>query len=158
MSSRTRDPGWLPLNIRQHRGRETNPNTYIQNLLTELNTNPNFTNVPPPPTPPPIRRLAAFLPQKAIRRLRCSLTFDFANPVYNFALARVHLQGDSTTPHVRVFFRLFISPRRTRISTNATTFRRLMRRQKHSDPVISLLGFPTNDMTSTIPVLRSGAT
>ena len=76
----------------------------------ELNTNLNFTNVPPPPTPPPNTPFSGISTAESNSQTSLSLTFDSANPVYNFALARVHLQGDSTTLPVRVFFRLFISP------------------------------------------------
>ena len=117
-------PGALPLTYSNTPWPgDEDPNTYIQNLLTELNTNPNFTNVPPPPTPPPNTPFSGISTAKAIRRLRCRLHLTPRNPVYNFALARVHLQGDSTTLPVRVFFRLFISPSPDTDFNNATTFR-----------------------------------
>ena len=141
-------PGALPLTYSNTPWPgDGDPNTYIQNLLTELNTNPNFTNVPPPPTPPPNTPFSGISTAESNSQTSLSLTFDSANPVYNFALARVHLQGDSTTLPVRVFFRLFISPSPDTDFNNATTFRSY----PEPDPVISLLGFRTNDMTSTIP-------
>ena len=123
------------------------PNGYIQNLLGELNNNPNFTNVPPPPSPPPNTPFSGISTAESGSQTSLALTFDSSNPVYNFGLARVHLQGDSTTLPVRVFFRLFISPSPDTDFDNTTTFRSY----PEPDPVISLLGFPSNDMTSTIP-------
>jgi hypothetical protein len=126
------------------------PNAYIQSLISELNTTPAFTNPATLNTP-----FTGISPLESSSSTSLNLLFAPSNPVYNFGLARVHLQGDSTTDPVRVFFRLFISPSPDTDFNSATTFRSLPETDSLgnviSGTLIPVLGFPTNDMSSTIP-------
>ncbi len=126
------------------------PNTYITNLINELNA--NFTDPATLNTP--------FTGVSPDESSSLTLSWDPGNPVYNFALARVHLQGDSTTDPVRVFFRLFISPSPDTDFNQATTFRSEPQTDSSGNNIpgtlIPLLGFPSNDMTSTIPFFAEG--
>jgi hypothetical protein len=123
------------------------PNTYIKALITELNT--NFTN--PATTNTPFTGLSAAEEQSA---LNLTGNDSNGNAVFNFALARVHLRGD-TANNVRVFFRLFISSSPDTDFNTATTFRSGVETDINgnniSGSLISLLGFVTSDMSSTIP-------
>ncbi|WP_206952481.1 S53 family peptidase [Trinickia acidisoli] len=122
------------------------PNTYIANLLTELNT--SFTDPTLPNTP-----FTGISPQEDQSQLQLNGSVS-GNAVYNFGLARVHLQGD-TAMNVRTFFRLFISPSPDTDFNTSTTFREAVQTDASNAPIagtlIPLIGFPSNDMTATIP-------
>ncbi len=126
------------------------PNTYIANLLTELNT--TFTDPTLPNTP-----FTGILSGEDQSQLQLNGTVG-GNPVYNFGLARVHLRGD-TAMNVRVFFRLFISPSPDTDFDTSTTFREAPETDASDHPIpgtmIPLIGFPSSDMTSTIPFFAS---
>ncbi len=125
-----------------------NPNTYLHNLLAELNksfTDPSLTNTP----------FTGISSDELASYLNLTGTDGHGNPIYNFGLARVHLQGDTAT-NVRTFFRLFISSSPDTDFSTTTTFRSAV----ETDPttgnpipgtLIPLLGFPDSDMSSTIP-------
>ncbi|HEY1888177.1 MAG TPA: sialidase family protein [Roseiarcus sp.] len=122
------------------------PNAYIVNLLNELNT--SFTD--PTVANTPFNSISAGEDQSA---LVLSQNDANGNPVYNFGLARVTLRGD-TAKNVRVFFRLFISPTPDTTFDQNTTFRSAPETGGSgtmAGTLIPLLGFPSNDMTSTIP-------
>ncbi len=125
----------------------SDPNTYIKALISELNT--NFTDTATINTP--FNGISADEDQSA---LNLTGNDGHGNPVYNFALARVHLQGD-TANNVRAFFRLFISSSPDTDFNTSTTFRRTIETDSSNNNIagslIPLLGFPTNDMPSTIP-------
>jgi hypothetical protein len=74
--------------------------------------------------------------------------------VFNFALARVHLRGDTATK-VRTFFRLFISPSPDTTYDPGTTYRSLQRTNAAGTPIpgslIPVIGFPSTDMAATLP-------
>jgi len=122
-------------------------NTYIKALINELNT--NFTDPSTPNTP--FNGISPLEQQSAIN---LSGQDSSGHPVFDFALARVHLRGD-TASDVRVFFRLFIS---TSPDTNFdinTTFRSQVQTDTTDAAIpgtlIPMLGFPSSDMSSTIP-------
>ena len=123
------------------------PNTYIANLLTELNTSftdPTLTNTP----------FTGILPGEDQSALQLNTNDGSGNPVFNFGVARVHLQGD-TAVNVRTFFRLFISPSPDTDFDTSTTFREAVQTDASGNPIpntlIPLIGFPSTDMTATIP-------
>jgi hypothetical protein len=122
-------------------------NTYIQNLIAELNK--SFTDPSTPNTP-----FSGISPDEDISALNLTGKDLSGNPVYNFALARVHLQGD-TANNVRAFFRLFISSSPDTDFNTATTFRSAVETDSMGNPIagtlIPMLGFVTSDMPSTIP-------
>jgi hypothetical protein len=123
-------------------------NTYIHNLIQELNksfTDPTLTNTP----------FSGISSDEYASYLNLTGTDGHGHDVYNFGLARVHLQGD-TAMNVRTFFRLFISSSPDTDFSTTTTFRSA----EETDPttggpitgtLIPLLGFPDSDMSSTIP-------
>lgn len=123
------------------------PNEYIKALINELNT--NFTD--PPLANTPFNAIAYGEDQSA---LLLSQNDTSGNAVYNFALARLHLQGD-TASNVRTFFRLFISSSPDTDFDTGTTFRSLPQTDSMGNnmagTLIPMLGFPSSDMTSTIP-------
>jgi hypothetical protein len=124
----------------------SNPNDYIAALLDELNT--NFTD--PTNLNTPFNAIPAGEDQSA---LMLSQNDTNGNPVFNFGLARLHLQGDMAS-NVRTFFRLFISSSPDTDFDSTTTFRSLPQTNSSGNilgTLIPLLGFPTTDMTSTIP-------
>ena len=125
----------------------TDPNTYIKALITELNT--NFTD--PTVLNTPFNGISSGEDQSA---LNLTGTDTDGNPVYNFALARVHLKGD-TANNVRAFFRLFISSSPDTDFNTSTTFRSAVETDSSGNPIagtrIALLGYPDSDMPSTIP-------
>jgi hypothetical protein len=125
----------------------TDLNTYIKALITELNT--SFTD--PTIVNTPFSGISADEDQSA---LNLTGNDGHLNPVYNFALARVHLQGD-TANNVRLFFRLFISSSPDTDLNTGTTFRSKIETDSTGNPIpgtlIPLLGFPDSDMSSTIP-------
>jgi hypothetical protein len=122
------------------------PNTYITNLIGELNT--NFTD--PTMVNTPFNGISPGEDQSALQ-LNGAVQ---GNAVYNFALARVHLTGD-TANNVRTFFRLFISSSPDTDYDTSTTFREAPQTDISGNPIagtlIPLIGFPSSDMTSTIP-------
>jgi len=123
------------------------PNQYIKDLISELNT--NFTD--PATMFTPFSGLSGDEDQSA---LNLTGNDNDGNPVLNFALTRVHLQGD-TASDVRAFFRLFISSSPDTDFNTSTTFRSAIETDSMGNNIpgtlIPLLGFPTNDMPSTIP-------
>jgi len=125
----------------------TDPNTYIQSLIDELNTfyNNNPTSVQHP--------FDTITPDEDESALELNQQVAGQN-VYNFGLARVHLQGD-TASDVRAFFRLFISSSPDTTYDQNTTFRRHPQTDSLGNNIagteVPLLGFITNDMPSTIP-------
>jgi hypothetical protein len=123
------------------------PNDYIANLIDELNT--NFTD--PTVANTPFNGVQSGEDQSA---LLLGQNDTSGNAVYNFGLARVHLQGD-TASNVRMFFRLFISTSPDTDFNTSTTFRSLEETDSMGIPIpgtlIPMLGFPSSDMTSTIP-------
>jgi hypothetical protein len=123
------------------------PNTYITNLISELNT--SFTS--PATADTPFNAIPYGEDQSA---LLLSENDTSGNPVYNFGLARIRLQGD-TAPNVRVFFRLFISTSPDTDYDPSTTFRSAPETDASGNQIagtlIPLLGFPSSDMSSTIP-------
>jgi hypothetical protein len=123
------------------------PNTYIANLINELNT--SFTD--PATTSTPFNAVPYGEDQSA---LMLSQNDTNGHPVYNFALARVRLQGDGAM-NVRTFFRLFISSSPDTDYDSATTFRSATETDASGNPIagtlIPLLGSQTSDMSSTIP-------
>lgn len=125
----------------------TDPNGYIKNLIGELNT---FYNNNPSSVQHPFDTINAGEDQSA---LELSQNVN-GQAVYNFGLARVHLQGDTAT-NVRAFFRLFISSSPDTTYDQNTTFRRHPQTDSMGNDIpgteIPLLGFVTNDMPSTIP-------
>jgi hypothetical protein len=125
----------------------SDPNTYIKALINELNT--NFTN--PATASTPFNSISAAEDQSALELHQNDTS---GNPVFNFALARVHLRGD-TANNVRMFFRMFISSSPDTDFNTGTTFRSLPQTDSGGSPIsgtlIPLLGFPTGDMSSTIP-------
>ncbi len=125
----------------------SDPNSYIQALISELNT--NFTSPSTPDTP--FNGISAGEDQSA---LNLTGTDASGNAVVNFALARVHLRGD-TAANVRAFFRLFISSSPDTDFETGTTFRSQVQTDSSGSAIhgtrIPLLGFPTSDMSSTIP-------
>lgn len=125
----------------------SDPNTYIKALISELNT--SFTD--PGTVNTPFSGLSGDEDQSA---LNLTGNDTDGNPVYNFALARVHLQGD-TANNVRAFFRLFISSSPDTDFNTGTTFRSAVETDTSNNNIpgtlIPLLGFITNDMPSTIP-------
>lgn len=128
------------------------PNTYIANLISELNT--SFTS--PATTNTPFDAIPAGEDQSALMLSQYLPSHGGLPPapVFNFALARVRLRGD-TAANVRVFFRLFISPSPDTDFDPATTFRSAQQTDTGGNPIpgtlIPLLGFPATDMSSTIP-------
>jgi hypothetical protein len=126
----------------------SDPNTYIQNLIDELNT---FYNTHPTSVAHPFDTIADGEDQSA---LELSETNPSGQSVYNFGLARVHLQGD-TANNVRAFFRLFISSSPDTGYDQSTTFRRHPQTDSSGNDIpgteVPLLGFVTSDMASTIP-------
>lgn len=126
----------------------SDPNTYMQNLIDELNT---FYNNHPTTTQHPFDTITDVEDQAA---LDLSQNSPGGQPAFNFALARVHLQGD-TANTVRAFFRLFISSSPDTTYDQSTTFRRHPQTDSMGNDipgtVVPLLGFVTNDMPSTIP-------
>jgi hypothetical protein len=134
----------LAFSATQYKG---DPNQYIKDLINELNT--SFTD--PSNTSTPFSGLSGDEDQSA---LNLTGNDSDGNPVFNFALTRVHLQGDMTD-NVRVFFRLFISSSPDTDFNTATTFRSSIETDPMGNNIpgtsIPLLGFPTNDMPSTIP-------
>lgn len=125
----------------------TTPNAYIQALIGELNTfyNTNATSVEHP-----FDTISTGEDQTA---LELSQNVS-GQAVYNFGLARVHLQGDTAT-NVRAFFRLFISSSPDTTYDQSTTFRRHPQTDTTGTNIpgteVPLLGFTTSDMPSTIP-------
>jgi hypothetical protein len=123
------------------------PNSYIAALLTELNT--DFTD--PAMTNTPFTGISAGEDQSA---LQLNTKDNDGNPVFNFAVARVHLAA-GTANDVRVFFRLFISNSPDTDFDTSTTFREAPQTDSSGNPIantlIPLIGFPSSDMTSTIP-------
>lgn len=123
------------------------PNQYIKDLIGELNT--SFTD--PATLSTPFTGLSADEDESA---LNLTGNDTDGNPVFNFALTRVHLQGD-TANDVRAFFRLFISSSPDTDFDTATTFRSSIETDSMGNNIpatlIPLLGFPTSDMPSTIP-------
>jgi hypothetical protein len=123
------------------------PNTYITNLINELNT--NFTDPATGNTP-----FTGISPDEQQSALYLTSTDTSGNPVYNFGLARVHLEGDSASD-VRMFFRLFIGNSPDTDFETGTTFRSNVETDNSGNPIpgtrISLLGFPSSDMPTTIP-------
>lgn len=126
---------------------KSDPNTYIKNLITELNT--SFTD--PTVANTPFNGISADEDQSALELHQNDTS---SNAVFNFALARVHLRGDTAT-NVRLFFRLFISSSPDTDFDTSTTFRSLPQTDAGGNPIagtlIPMLGFPSSDMTSTIP-------
>jgi hypothetical protein len=125
----------------------TDPNTYIQSLIDELNT---FYNNNPSNVQHPFDTITANEDESALE-----LNQQVAGQnVYSFGLARVHLQGD-TASDVRAFFRLFISSSPDTTFNQNTTFRRHPQTDSMGNNIagteVPLLGFITNDMPSTIP-------
>jgi hypothetical protein len=125
------------------------PNTYITQLLTELNK--SFTDPTSPNTP--------FTGISPLEESSLQLNTDVSgNPIYNFGLARVRLQG-GTAMNVRTFFRLFISPSPDTDYDPTTTFRSAVETDIHGNPIsgtlIPLIGFPSSDMTATLPFFAS---
>jgi hypothetical protein len=125
----------------------SDPNTYIKALITELNT--NFTSPATANTP-----FNAISPDEDQSALELHQNDTSRHPVFNFALARVHLRGD-TANNVRTFFRLFISTSPDTDFNTSTTFRSLPQTDSGGNNIpgtlIPLLGFPTNDLPLTIP-------
>jgi hypothetical protein len=125
----------------------SDPNTYINTLITELNT--TFTD--PTTTNTPFNAISA---DEYLSALELHQDDPIGNPVFNFALARVHLRGD-TAKVVRTFFRLFISSSPDTDFNPSTTFRSLPQTDATGNNLagtrIPLLGFPTSDMPATIP-------
>jgi len=123
------------------------PNAYIKALLNELNT--SFTS--PTTANTPFNGISADEDQSALNLTGEDL---HANPVVNFALARVHLLGD-TASNVRTFFRLFISSSPDTTFNTSTTFRSGIQTDSSGNSIpgtlIPLLGDITSDMPSTIP-------
>ena len=123
------------------------PNAYIKSLISELNT--NFTD--PATANTPFNAISTLEDQSGLNLAGSDLN---GHPSYDFALARVHLRGD-TASNVRVFFRLFISSSPDTDFNHLTTFRSLPQTDATGAPIagtlIPLLGYPTNDMSSTIP-------
>ena len=117
----------------------TDPNTYIKALITELNT--SFTD--PSIVNTPFSGISADEDQSA---LNLTGNDGHGNPVYNFALARVHLQGD-TANNVRVFFRLFIGSSPDTDFSTSTTFRSQIETDSSGNPIpvtrSRCWGFPT---------------
>ncbi|MFZ1081580.1 MAG: hypothetical protein WAO19_06620 [Candidatus Kryptoniota bacterium] len=124
----------------------TNPNNvYITNLIQELNT---FYNNSPATTTHPFDLISSDEDKSA---LQLNQDDGSNNPVFNFALTRVRLIGD-TANNVRVFFRLFISSSPDTTYDQATTYRRASYTDTSGNNVeVPLLGFVTGDMPSTIP-------
>jgi hypothetical protein len=127
----------------------TNPqNSYIAALLDELNK--SFVNPATADTP----FTGITVTPNDDSPLNLSGTDKSGNPVYNFALARVSLQGD-TASGVRVFFRLFISSTPDTDFDTSTTFRSQPETDSSGKAIsgtrIALLGFKTSDMPVTIP-------
>jgi hypothetical protein len=126
----------------------SDPNTYIQSLIDELNT---FYNNNPASVEHPFDTISTGEDQSA---LELSQNNPSNQAVYNFGLARVHLQGD-TANNVRAFFRLFISSSPDTSYDQSTTFRRHPQTDSTGNNIpgtaVPLLGFVTNDMPSTIP-------
>lgn len=123
------------------------PNTYIKALIDELNT--GFTDTANTATP--FNAISADEDQSALELHEDDTN---GNPVFNFALARVHLRGD-TANNVRTFFRLFISPSPDTDFNSGTTFRSLPQTDSGGlnipGTLIPVIGFPANDMPATIP-------
>lgn len=126
----------------------SDPNDYVTRLLGELNT---FYNGHASTVEHPFDTLTD---QEDASALELSETDPSGQPVYNFALARVHLQGD-TASDVRAFFRLFISSSPDTSYDQSTTFRRSPELDSHGNPIpgtaIPLLGYATAQEPSTIP-------
>jgi hypothetical protein len=126
----------------------TDPNIYIQSLIDELNT---FYNNNPASVTHPFDTIPSGEDQSA---LELSQNNSSGQAVYNFGLTRVHLQGD-TANNVRAFFRLFISSSPDTSYNQNTTFRRHPQTDSMGNDIpgtqVPLLGFVTNDMSSTIP-------
>jgi len=125
---------------------DNSPNTYIANLLTELNA--SFTDSTMVNTP-----FNGISPSEDGSALQLNGLVN-GDAVYNFGLARVHLTGD-TANTVRTFFRLFISNSPDTDFDTATTFREAVETDATGNPIpgtlIPLIGFPSSDMTSTLP-------
>jgi hypothetical protein len=125
----------------------SDPNTYIKALINELNT--NFTDPTVPNTP-----FSGISPDEEQSALSLTANDTSGNPVFNFALARAHLTGD-TANNVRLFFRLFISSSPDTTFDTTTTYRSGTETDASGNPIsgtlIPLLGFRTTDMSSTIP-------
>src|SRR5579864_2614000 len=125
----------------------SDPNTYIKALLNELNT--NFTD--PTVANTPFNAITADEDQSALQLAQDDTS---GNPVFNFALARVHLRGDIAT-NVRTFFRLFISSSPDTVFTPGTTYRSAPETDSGGSDIpgtlIPLIGFPSTDMTATLP-------
>jgi hypothetical protein len=139
-------PGNVPLQF-STTAYTSDPNTYIQALIAELNT--NFTD--PSTTNTPFNSISANEDQSA---LQLSQNDTSGNPVFNFALARVHLRGD-TANAVRAFFRLFIASSPDTVFSPGTTYRSLPQTDAAGNNIagtlIPVIGFPSSDMTATIP-------
>jgi len=124
-----------------------NNNAYIKNLIGELNK--SFTD--PTTVHTPFSGISSDEYLSAVNLAGKDLG---GNPVFNFALARVHLQGD-TAHVVRMFFRLFISSSPDTDFNSGTTFRSAVEADSAGNPIsgtlIPMLGFVTSDMPSTIP-------
>lgn len=124
-----------------------NANNYIKALIGELNT--SFTDPSTVNTP-----FSGISPDEDQSALNLTGTDVSGNPVLNFALARVHLKGD-TANNVRCFFRLFISSSPDTDFNTTTTFRSAVETDSGGNPIpgtlIPLLGFIDSDMSSTIP-------
>jgi hypothetical protein len=125
----------------------SDPNTYIKALIDELNT--SFTN--PATANTPFSGISADEDQSALELHQNDTS---GNAVFNFGLARVHLRGD-TANNVRTFFRLFISSSPDTDFQPGTTFRSLPQTDAGGNNIagtlIPLLGFPSSDMSATIP-------
>lgn len=123
------------------------PNTYVKNLLTELNT--SFTD--PATANTPFTGLTADEDASALELAQNDAS---GNAVFNFALARVHLRGDTATT-VRTFFRLFISSSPDTTYDPNTTYRSSEETDAGGSSIagtlIPLIGFPSTDMTATLP-------
>lgn len=127
----------------------TNATDFIGKLITHLNSNPAasntfFTNLPP---------------EEDTALLTMQPTADgtpHGTPVYNFALARVHLDGNAGSPNadtVRVMFRVFRVTTPTLVYDTAALFRRQINPYTDTDvtpnvattDAIPLLGIDTTD-------------
>jgi hypothetical protein len=125
----------------------SDPNTYIKALIDELNT--TFTD--PTTTNTPFNAISADEDQSALELAQNDTS---GNAVFDFALARVHLRGD-TANTVRTFFRLFISASPDTVFNPGTTYRSLPQTDAGGTNIagtlIPVIGFPSSDMTATIP-------
>ncbi len=125
----------------------SDPNVYISALIDELNL--SFTD--PSNVSTPFNAISTSEDESA---LMLGQTDASGNDVYNFALARVRLQGDAAA-NVRMFFRLFISSSPDTDFDPTTTFASLPQTDASgkniADTLIPVLGVPTTDMPSTLP-------